>query len=96
MGKPKRKHSNSFKAEVGLAALMEEETLGKLSSKYGVHPTQIRRWRDEVKAGLPEIFNKDKNQESLDKDTLIERLYSQVGQLTMDLNWLKKKLKPFA
>jgi len=96
MGKPKRKHSNSFKAEVGLAALMEEETLGKLSSKYGVHPTQIRRWRDEVKAGLPEIFNKGKDQESLDKDTLIERLYSQVGQLTMDLNWLKKKLKPFS
>lgn len=95
MGRKPRKHSNNFKAEVGFEALVENETIGQLSSKYGVHPTQIRRWRDDIKTGLPEIFNKGRDGELEEKNQLIDQLYHQVGQLSTELTWLKKKVKPF-
>lgn len=95
MGKKKNKYTNNFKAEVGLEAIKEHETIGQLSSKYSVHPTQIRRWRDDIQAGLPDLFNKDRDGELEEKDKLIDQLYHQVGQLSTELTWLKKKVKPF-
>ena len=87
----KRKLSKEFKAKVALAALKEDKTLAELSSEFDVHANMIGRWAKQAKKQLPEIFaNKLENQ--TDKDKLIEELYQRIGQLSVEGEWLKKKL----
>ena len=62
-----------------------------ICSKYGIHPTQARRWKDEVGTGIEVMFGKGNRKELEEKDELIEQLYKQVGQLTVERDWLKKK-----
>ena len=52
----KRQHQPAFKAKVALEALKEDMTIAEVSSRFQIHPTQVRRWRDELKEGLPEVF----------------------------------------
>jgi transposase-like protein len=92
MTKTKRKHSASFKGQIALEALKEQQSIPQLSSQRGVHPTQIRQWRDLLKSEIPNIFTKGVNHQLAEKDQLIDRLYKQVGQLTVESEWLKKKL----
>lgn len=91
MTKIQRKHSASFKGQVALEALKEQQSILQLSSQYGIHPTQIRQWRDLLKAEIPNIFTKGVNYQLAQKEQLIDRLYKQVGQLTVESEWLKKK-----
>jgi transposase len=81
-----------FKSQVALEALKENESLGQLAAKFEVHPTQIQKWKSQLKESLPDVFTNGINQELRQKDDLIEKLYNQVGKLTLELNWLKKKL----
>jgi len=48
MTKHRTHHNAGFKAKVALAALSEAKTLAELSSEYGVHQTQITRWKQET------------------------------------------------
>ena len=89
MGQNWRSFSSSFKAKVALSALREEHTLGELAAQYGLHPTQIAKWKQQALQSLPELFA-DKRSHPPD-ETLIARLYQQIGQLQVELEWLKKK-----
>lgn len=91
MGKTPRKHSPSFKTRVALEVIKDQEPLTAICSKYGLHPTQARRWKDEVLNGIETMFGKGNKQEMEEKDELINELYKQVGQLTVERDWLKKK-----
>jgi len=92
MEKLKKKHSPSFKAKVALEALKEEKTSGELASIYKIHPAQIRNWKNAVKNGLINIFNNHKhNNKYKEQVELVEELYRQIGQLKVELDWLKKK-----
>lgn len=88
----KRKHTADFKSRVAFEALREQQTIGELASRYQIHPTQIRRWRDILKEKLSTVFSDKSGKELASKNQLIDRLYRQVGQLTIELNWLKKKM----
>jgi transposase-like protein len=92
MGKTKKTYTPVFKANVALEALKETETIGQLSSKYSVHPTQIQKWKEKLKDNIAGLFGSGISNELKDKDQLIERLYKQIGQLTVELDWVKKKL----
>jgi len=92
MSNKKKQHTPSFKAQVAFEALKELETIGQISSRFEVHPTQIRRWRDLLKEQMPKVFTNTHEHELETKDKLIDQLYRQVGQLTVQLEWLKKKL----
>ena len=87
----KRKLSKEFKAKVALAALKEDKTLAELSSQFDVHANMIGRWAKQAKEHLPEIFA-NKLEKQADKDQLIEELYQRIGQLSVEGEWLKKKL----
>lgn len=91
----KRQHTPSLKGQIALEALKEQQTLGELASRFGVHPTQIRRWRDYLREQIPVIFTNKSGKELVAKDELIDQLYNQVGKLSIELEWLKKKLMPF-
>ena len=86
-----RSYDAAFKAKVALEALKGEKTMAELSSEYGVHPNQIRQWRQKLVDELPGVFS-DRRQKN-DKETkeVTSELYRQIGQLKVELDWLKKK-----
>lgn len=87
----KRTFSPQFKARAALELVKEEKSVSELAARYEVHSTLLHKWRREMLEGLPRIFEDPRKKERDDKDTLIRELYSQVGRLTMQLDWLEKK-----
>lgn len=87
------KYSAAFKAEVVKEILKEEKSLSQISSEYKVHPTQLNRWKTIAMEGMASLFEKDKKAEE-EKQTLeekVQELYGEIGRLTTQMNWLKKK-----
>lgn len=93
MGNIRKNYSPAFKAEVVLELLREEKSIAEISSEYKVHTTQLRRWREQALSNLPQLFTK---QEQWGKDKAkyevkIDELYTEIGRLSTQRAWLKKK-----
>ncbi len=88
----KKKHSAVFKAKVALEALKGDKTIAQLSGEYGVHPNQIGQWKKKLKEELPAVFSDKRKRENKDREELEGELYKQIGQLKVELDWLKKKV----
>ena len=89
----KRQHSAEFKTTVVLALLKQEETINQICSRYGIHPTQARRWKEQALANLTSSFEGNSIIQQLKaKQDLVDELYREVGQLKVELDWLKKKM----
>jgi putative transposase len=91
MGTIRRKHSAAFKAKVALAAVKEEKTISQLASEYEVHPNQIRQWKKRLVEEASDIFSTRREKEARNQEELEAELYRQIGQLKVELDWLKKK-----
>ena len=91
MGKIRRSHSSAFKAKVAFEAMKKEKTMAQLSSEYGVHSNLINQWKRRLVQELPEIFSKKKSKQKQDTEELVSELYRQIGQLKVELDWVKKK-----
>jgi len=91
----RRQHSSAFKAKVALEAVKGEKTIAQLSSEFGVHPNQIRQWKKQLLQELPGIFSKKRKRTEKDAEQLESELYRQIGQLKVELDWLKKKSELF-
>lgn len=95
MAAGRRRHSQEFKAKVALEALKGQKTLNDLASEYGVHPVQIAQWKRQAQEGLSGVFASAGDRRSTaDQQALIEQLYQQIGQLKVELDWLRKKGRP--
>jgi transposase len=94
MKKGKRQHTAEFKAKVVLEALKETAPLAELASKFEVHPTQITKWKKQFTESIPEVFGAAKERREKDVEAEKDRLLRKVGQLQMEVDWLKKKF-PF-
>jgi transposase len=89
--KAKRKrHSAVFKAKVGFEALVGLKTVAQLAREYAVHPAQVTQWKATIRDHLPELFEPG-HPGTEDQEQLIGQLHQKIGQLTVDLDWLKKK-----
>lgn len=91
----KRKpHTADEKAKLVLEALQGESTINEIAAENGVHPSLLTRWKKEAMAGLPGIFENDsakKRKEKKALDAEKDELFAQIGKLTTQLEWLKKK-----
>ena len=87
MTKHRTRHSAKFKAQVALAALSEAKTLADLSSEYGVHPTQITRWKQDLLASAPDLFGKGKKKE-VNHEAEVAELHRQIGKLKVENDFL--------
>jgi transposase-like protein len=94
MKQSRRTFSAAFKAKVAIEAIKEVKTISELAQIHQVHPNQISLWKKEFLSNAGKVFNagKDETEEikklQKEKDDLIQ----QIGQLTVDINWLKKKV----
>ena len=91
MKNKRRNHSAQFKVNVALAAAKGQKTIAELSKEYPVHPTQIVQWKKQLMDSLPEIFSVRRKKEQQEQELLTNELYQQIGQLKVELDWLKKK-----
>jgi transposase-like protein len=89
---PRRQHSGEFKAQVVLEALRGERTRNALAAEYGVHPMQITPWKRVALEALPELLSSRRGTKPKDEEALQAALYQQIGQLKVELDWLKKKV----
>jgi len=87
----RRQHSGSFKGKVALEAIKAEKTVSELAGHFEVHPNQIKNWKSYLVNHVGELFSDKRKKTDRDKDDLIEELYKQIGQLKVELDWLKKK-----
>ncbi len=84
-----------FKFKVALEAAKDQKTLSQLSSQYGVHAGQVGQWKKQLLTQGPEVFAKDERGVKEDSQELLGRLYQHIGQLQVELDWLKKKSGQF-
>lgn len=92
MTKERKRFRPDFKAKVAIEALREVKTSNQLSQEFGVHPNQICLWKKELLTKANEIFGKTRDKELVNNNELIPRLYQEIGQLKVELDWLKKKV----
>jgi transposase len=92
--RPRRKFSAEFKAKVAIEAIKERNSIEDLAKKYELHPNQISMWKKEFLAKAALVFSsEDKNNaDKTQQDTLLDKLYSQIGQQKVEIDSLKKKL----
>jgi len=77
------------KAKVAVAAIKGESTANEIASLYGIHPVQVTKWKKQALEGLPQIFGNGRAVKAEEDRTA--SLYQQIGQLKVELDWLKKK-----
>lgn len=90
----KKTYTATFKAQLVLEVLKETKTLSQLAAEHSVHANVLRAWRDQALKELPSVF--DKRDSLADAQAAhakqLEELYAEIGRLTTQVNWLKKKL----
>jgi transposase-like protein len=97
MANVRKKHGVEFKAKVALAAVREDSTVAELSSRYGVHASQIHAWKKTVIDGLGSLFAKGRGGASdtaTADDARIAKLYEKIGELTIERDFFRKRSGP--
>lgn len=91
MPRMRRRFSAEFKAKLALEALKGQRTLAELAGEHQVHPHQITAWKKQLIESLPEVFGRRRVEDAARQQEQVSRLYERIGQLTVELEWLKKK-----
>jgi transposase-like protein len=89
--KHRKNYQSEFKAKVALEAVKGRLTINEISKQFGVHPNQISKWKKQFLESLPQIFDNSKQAKTAESEELVNQLYQQIGQMKVELDWLKKK-----
>ncbi len=90
----RKQYTAAFKAKVVQELLKEEKTLTQIAADYEVHPTQLKEWRARAVEGLPSLFERHDSAAEVraTHEEQVTELYAEIGKLTTQVTWLKKKL----
>ena len=92
----RKRHTAAFKAQLVRELLREEKSINQLAAEHGLHPNQLYRWRDQALEGLPSLFADTSAQQVAAQqhahEAEVQKLYAEIGRLTTELGWLKKKV----
>lgn len=90
----RKQFSATFKAQVVQELLKEEKSIAQLAAEYDVHPTQLGKWKATALRDLPSLFEERATIEALKAahEAQLTALYAEIGRLTTQVAWLKKKL----
>ena len=92
MATERKRFKADFKAKVAIEALKEIKTINQLAQEYSLHTNQISLWKKELLTRAEEIFGTIKDKEKERTEELVPKLYQEIGQLKVELDWLKKKV----
>lgn len=92
MKRKRKQYSGAFKAKVSLEALIGIKTTAQIARENEVHPLLVTQWKNTLQERLPELFERERPVPD-DSEKMIAQLHQKIGQLTVDLDWLKKKCR---
>lgn len=87
----RKQYSAEFKTKAALEAIKGLKTVNEIASDLGVHPSQIALWKKQALDAIPEAFSSHRGHYQKAQEDLTAQLYQQIGQLKVELDWLKKK-----
>jgi len=90
----RRKFAPEEKARIVLEILKEEKSVSQLASEHGIHANVLNRWKSEAVQNFSQLFVDDRKGITNMKNEYeqqINELYAEIGKLTSQLSWLKKK-----
>ena len=90
-GAKRKNFTGDLKAKVALEAIRGIKTINEIGQEFGVHPTQVGLWKKELQEQAFSLFETKRGVKPIDPSANSERLYSEIGRLKMELDWLKKK-----
>jgi transposase-like protein len=88
----RKKIEAGLRAKVALEAFRGEKTVAQIAAEYQVHPNQVSKWKQELIAGSAEIFSNGKTLKDTGHQEQIDKLHRVIGEITVERDWLKKKL----
>ncbi len=92
---PKKTHfTANQKAQIVLEILREEKTIGQIASENNIHPNQLHRWKKQALENFTQLFEDDRKSEKVreaEHERQLNQLYTEIGRLSAQLSWLKKK-----
>jgi putative transposase len=92
---PKKTHITvNQKAQIVLEILREDKTIAQIASENGIHPNQLHRWKKQALENFPQLFEEDRKGEkakTAEHERQLNQLYAEIGRLSAQLSWLKKK-----
>lgn len=71
---------------------MGVKTTAQIAREHQVHPLLVTQWKKILRDRMPELFERGQ-QAPDDSEKMIAQLHQKIGQLTVDLDWLKKKCR---
>lgn len=89
--KKRQVHTPEFKAKVGLEAVRGVKTINEIGQEYSVHPVTVGQWKKEIQEQAKTIFEGKRGSKPIAAHREPELLYSEIGKLKVELDWLKKK-----
>jgi putative transposase len=89
--KQRKTYSAELKARIALEAIKGQMTVNQIATHYGVHPNQVTTWKKQMLDEAPRFFAPHRVRAEADDEQLKAQLYQQIGQLKVELDWLKKK-----
>ncbi len=92
MGRARRKFSSALKARVAIEAIKGQRSVSELAGEHQVHPSQITQWKKQLLESAEQLFSDRRVTEKKDQEELLAKLYQQIGQMKVELDWLQKKL----
>jgi transposase len=89
----RKQYTAAFKAQIVLEALKEIKTIAQIASEHQLHPNLVTKWKQEAIAELPVVFERKNTQAQTQEaqEHKVAQLYQEIGRLTTQVNWLKKK-----
>ena len=93
MPRMRKKYSSEFKSKVALSAIREEGSLSELSSRYGVTPNMISRWKQQALSSFSDIFSNKQAIRELSNDHQVKELHAKIGELMVERDFLVQASK---
>lgn len=89
MPRARKTYPPSLKAKVAVEAIKGQKTVTQIAQLFSVHPNLVALWKKLALEKLPDVFSG--GQAKPHSDTEKDELFKQIGQLKVELDFLKKR-----
>lgn len=91
MRKKRQKHGAEVKARVAIEAIRGAKTVNQIAETFEIHPSLVIQWKKQAVENLAAVFEKERDDSREELERREAELYQQIGQLKVELDWVKKK-----